>query len=416
MPLYVFIITIGATENIEKTMINKDITPFEVIREEIFSALQEDDYNTFKDANKVIHTRVNQTIIKSKSIIHSHIGYGKRLYNEKSKLNLVQNQSNAFKELNRSRKVELLENELSVSEWTENYIKQYETEKKKKFNWLPSKQTTEKVYRISSVFVRSILSGFVPNGGFKQRSISFCTFTLTEPQKHSDQKIIETFVDFIDHLKKVKNYLIDPITKERTKDEGLKIENYLWRAETQENGNIHFHLISDVFLNQDMLRRTWNNYLQNLGYQYGYGASNVNSLRKDKKNNKIGNVEQYICKYMTKPPLRKAYKNFTKRQLLEVPDFEKYRRPILGKTWGSSKKLLKLEYPKFYGAKATKVFNTLKKNLKEYTNINIPDYIKIFCGDIRKEFKKQTYQLQRELKNHYLMCLQWLYDEIPLTI
>jgi len=397
----------------------RELTPFEIIRDEYFNVEIENNLRYEKaDSDRITKVWLPQTIIKGKSIIHSEIPYQKRRYNEKSKENLIQYESEKedFKELNQLKKIDEINEYKNVENWADTFLGEFKEKKGKEFSRISSKQTTEKIYRISSVFVRSVLSGFVSVRGFKQRSISFVTLTLTESQKHSDKKIIETFVDFIDHLKKVKNYLIDPVTKERTKEEGLKIENYVWRAETQENGNIHFHLIADVFLNQDMLRRVWNNYLEQLGYKYGYGAANVNSLKRDKKSNKIKNVENYLCKYMTKPPLRKKYKHYKRKDLIGIPDSEKYRRPVLGKTWGCSKKLLKLEYPKFYGQKAKEVFYKLKTKLKEYRNINIPEYIKIFTGNVREIFKQQTYQLQRQLKDHYLLCLQWLYDEIPLTI
>ncbi|GAH86291.1 unnamed protein product, partial [marine sediment metagenome] len=41
---------------------------------------------------------------------------------------------------------------------------------------------------------------------------------------------------------------------------------YVWRAEKQENGNIHFHFIVDNFIPWNELRNTWNRIQQNLGY------------------------------------------------------------------------------------------------------------------------------------------------------
>jgi len=394
----------------------KELTPFEIIRNEEFNYQIDNNLRYQRDLNNADNVRLPQVILKNRSLIYSELSYRKRNYNKKSAENLIQNQKQCTKELDKVRKTEEITDYDNINDFTDKFLSQFKETKGKDFKRNASKQTTQKIYKISSVFVRSILSGFVSGRGFKQRSISFCTFTLTEPQKHSDQKIIQTFVDFIDHLKKVKNYLIDPVTKERTKEEGLKIENYLWRAETQENGNIHFHLLSDVFLNQDMLRRVWNNYLQNLGYKYGYGSANVNSLKRDKKNNKIMNVENYLCKYMTKAPLKNKYKHLKRKDLVHLPDEEIYRRPILGKTWGCSKKLLKLEYPKFYGEKARDIFYKLCRKLQEYRNVNIPEYIKIYTGNIRELFRQQSYELQKDLKNHYYLCLQWLYDEIPLTI
>lgn len=387
-------------------------TPFEILREDYFNSLLEDEMKWCRNLDDVgKYTYLNQTMIKPQSIVNFSTRYQRRRYNAKSLDNLVQNQDKSIeKELKVIKTQEKIEN---INEWSNEYVTAYEENKGKKYQGLPSKQVANKIYRTASVFVRSILSGFESVRGFGQRSVTFCTFTITEPQKHSDTELIKTFVDFIDHLKKVNNYIIDPVTKERTKKKALIIENYLWRAETQENGNIHFHLIADTFLNQDMLRRVWNNYLQGLGYKYGYGAANVNSLKRDKKNNKIGNVERYLCKYMTKPPLRNAYKHLKSKDLEGISDVEKYRRPIIGKQWGCSRKLLKLEYPKFYDKSAKEIVRKLKDKLREVKSDNLPEYISVYVGDTRKAFATLDYKIQRQLKEHYLMCLHWLYDEVP---
>ncbi len=394
-------------------------TPFEIIRDENFNYEFQENLKWCKNLDDVAkYTRLPQTIIKSNSIIHLNIPYSKRNYNEKSKQNLKQFEEEVkpeLKELKKIKNIEVLENGNfeSINDFTKYYIKEYEKSKGKKVARVASKQTKNKILQASSVFVKSVISGFISVRGFKQRSISFCTFTLTEPQKHTDEKITQTFIDFIDHLKKVENYIIDPVTKIRTKEKALKLENYLWRSETQENGNIHFHLLADTFLNQDMLRRVWNLYLSKLGYKYGYGASNVNSLKRDKKNNKIKDVEKYLCKYLTKEPLKDKYKGFKRKDLIKLDDSEIYRRPILCKNWGCSRALLKLEYPKFYSKRAKDVFNKLQGKLKEYKNEKVPEYIKIFTGNIKKVILKTDYMIQYWIKEHYNLCYQFLYDEIP---
>ncbi|GAH42212.1 unnamed protein product, partial [marine sediment metagenome] len=45
---------------------------------------------------------------------------------------------------------------------------------------------------------------------------------------------------------------------------------YLWKAEKQKNGRIHFHIITDKFIPWNELRNVWNKHQQTLGYVTGY--------------------------------------------------------------------------------------------------------------------------------------------------
>lgn len=84
--------------------------------------------------------------------------------------------------------------------------------------------------------------------------IAFVTLTLASPQIHSDKQIIEKV------LQPLLNYL----------RKHYKIERYIWRAEKQKNGNLHFHLLIDKFIPYSDLKDRWNQYQQNLGYVTRY--------------------------------------------------------------------------------------------------------------------------------------------------
>jgi hypothetical protein len=49
-----------------------------------------------------------------------------------------------------------------------------------------------------------------------------------------------------------------------------KVKNYLWRAEKQKNGNIHFHILTDKFIPWNELRNVWNRIQNKLGYVDSY--------------------------------------------------------------------------------------------------------------------------------------------------
>ncbi len=117
--------------------------------------------------------------------------------------------------------------------------------------------------------------------------VNFVTLTLSSPQVHSDQEI--------------KSKLLNQFLIECRSTWG--IENYLWRAEPQKNGNIHFHLLTDKFIPWSELRNRWNRIQDKLGYvqrskhfKKGWtpNSTDVHSVRKVRK------LGAYLAKYCTK--------------------------------------------------------------------------------------------------------------------
>lgn len=85
-------------------------------------------------------------------------------------------------------------------------------------------------------------------------SIAFVTLTLPSNQIHSDIEIKEHCLN---------HFLIEVRQK-------WKLRNYVWRAEKQANGNIHFHVLVDKFIPWSELRDTWNRITNKLGYVNRY--------------------------------------------------------------------------------------------------------------------------------------------------
>lgn len=86
-----------------------------------------------------------------------------------------------------------------------------------------------------------VLSGFKMN---------FVTLKLPSAQRHSS--------DFI-----TKNCLNQLITELSSK---WGFKNYVWRLEYQKNGNLHYHIATDVFIDFYWLRSTWNRILNKFDY------------------------------------------------------------------------------------------------------------------------------------------------------
>lgn len=83
---------------------------------------------------------------------------------------------------------------------------------------------------------------------------AFMTFTLPSKQVHPTAEITR---DCFNSL----------LTSLRTR---FKMENYVWRLEFQQNGNVHYHLVTDTYVDYYELRRIWNATLAKKGYVQAY--------------------------------------------------------------------------------------------------------------------------------------------------
>jgi hypothetical protein len=117
--------------------------------------------------------------------------------------------------------------------------------------------------------------------------VNFITLTLASRQIHEDSEI--------------KSKLLHQFLIEAKKRWGLV--NYVWKAERQMNGNLHFHILSDKFIPWLELRNCWNRIQNKLGYIDRFNlnsrtrqpnSTDVHSLRK------VSNVYSYVTKYMLK--------------------------------------------------------------------------------------------------------------------
>lgn len=86
--------------------------------------------------------------------------------------------------------------------------------------------------------------------------VTFVTVTLASKQVHSDNEIKSKCLNqLLTELRQVYN-----------------MKHYIWRAEKQKNGNIHFHILTNVFIPQDKLCSMWNRIQNKLGYVDRYSS------------------------------------------------------------------------------------------------------------------------------------------------
>jgi hypothetical protein len=193
-----------------------------------------------------------------------------------------------------------------------------------------------------------------------QFRLSFVTLTLPSPQIHSDNQIKRDFLNsFLIEIQRYHN-----------------VTNFLWRAEKQGNGNIHFHIILDTFIGYNDIRNRWNRIINKLGYvdryqermkkfySEGYQVrkdllSNWNEQAQRKSYNvnvktdfqnpnstdvhsirKILNLKAYFSKYLTKNSIERNEEN--KEESIDNANYQENDSESniqQGRVWGASRKL-----------------------------------------------------------------------------
>lgn len=101
--------------------------------------------------------------------------------------------------------------------------------------------------------------------------------------------------------------------------------SYVWKAELQQRGAIHYHIATNTFMHYQLIRDKWNVYQKKAGFLDSYAKVNghfrpnstdVHSIHK------VGNIEAYLTKYLVKDGGGK----------------------IAGKTWDCSRNLKQAKY------------------------------------------------------------------------
>lgn len=131
----------------------------------------------------------------------------------------------------------------------------------------------------------------------KKSRLTFLTVTLPMPQIHTDETIKKVILN--NFLNKLRYYKKD-----------LK---YIWRAESQKNQNIHFHLIMNLYIDKKICDRLWHDSLELLGYITSYYNKKKSRYPPTNRIEYVYTARKivgYATKYITK---RIEYRNITGR-------------------------------------------------------------------------------------------------------
>jgi hypothetical protein len=90
--------------------------------------------------------------------------------------------------------------------------------------------------------------------------MAFLTLTLPSTQKHPTAFITKNLLN---------QFLVE--MRSRT-----GMANYVWRLEFQKNGNVHYHLVTDTYLDYFFALKVWNRICGNFGYVAPYTSKHEN--------------------------------------------------------------------------------------------------------------------------------------------
>lgn len=173
--------------------------------------------------------------------------------------------------------------------------------------------------------------------------LNFITLTLPSKQRHSD--------DFI------KREMLVPFIQWLTKTQGAYM--WLWKAEAQCNGNIHFHITTHVFVHWKSIRAKWNYICAKHGYvkMFQDGSNDkgdaATQVKAAKNPNQVGGyLSKYIGKddrYKVAPRKMKKRKWKLLRKKLKssnvfvTSEASPFKRWINGRLWACSNNIASVE-------------------------------------------------------------------------
>ncbi len=240
---------------------------------------------------------------------------------------------------------------------------------KKNSSGFLSKGSRKRIKMLTNWFVHLNRKRKVKGAGYPWK-VAFVTLTLSKPQG-----------DITDQY--LKRYLLNGFLKELKRKAGKAVQ-YIWRAEKQQNGNLHFHLIIDCFFDKDELRGIWNN-LQRVHGFLEPGETAPSTEIKGIKSRK--QLAVYISKYVSK----------------EADN----AKPVGGRLWQCSRPVSRLRGINcgthlididwsFYEKIKTGCFGPVKVIDREHAQIVMFDVFNFFHSKV-KNFIKESFELMQSI-------------------
>ncbi|MCD9609790.1 rolling circle replication-associated protein [Tenacibaculum maritimum] len=234
--------------------------------------------------------------------------------------------------------------------------------------------------------------------------LAFVTLTLPYAQMHTDAVLRCSLIKFIDNLRKT-----------------YGVEHYVWKAEAQKNGNIHFHLIIDKYIDMDDIKRLWNKQLSKLGYIqkyaekrrkegfiykpfYMYKGVKVKSKKSYEEQKKYFEYEKSIgfsSPYSTEIKSLKDVSDTSAYIMKYMDKLELDKRPIIGKIWGCSNETKRLSYPKI--SECDPLFQRVMQMISKssFKLVLKDDFFSVHAGKVHDVLKSSYTDIWSCVKSHY---------------
>lgn len=186
-----------------------------------------------------------------------------------------------------------------VKEYTRDQLKtlgrniSLENLKKCKDTWKLSRQSITKIR--DSI---QILHQLAPTRTIKRNSVviikkfktSFITLTMPQSQTCTDIEMKAALNLFLSNLR-----------------QSCQLENYVWKAELQQNGNIHFHLVIDKYVHHMAIRYYWNKALDSIGQLQDYTTKFQSMSLANYTAHRLALSASYQSSPPTQEQIKKAY-------------------------------------------------------------------------------------------------------------
>lgn len=262
-----------------------------------------------------------------------------------------------------------------------------------------SKKKLSKIIDTWTYAVQSQMKSIKKPKSLIWQHLTFVTLTLSSKQKHTDNYI----------KRKMLNHFIIQLSRKH------KVKNYVWKAETQGNGNIHFHLLIDTAIHYSHINKKWND----IQSTYGYIQPFTEKFQKMNKNeyHEYRNQNKKVSRTKT----LKAYKihkeqNWTQPNSTDIHSLQKIKkisqyigkyitknntsRKLEGRIWGITDKLRELDYYKFeIDDRHLEFIENLRWQQKIITFKG--DYYEVFTGDINKIIKRDHPEISFKIQQQY---------------
>jgi hypothetical protein len=204
-----------------------------------------------------------------------------------------------------------------------------------------------------------------------RRFITFVTLTLPSKQQDTDRVIKNCILyPFIDSIQRL-----------------YDVKNYVWKAEKQKNGNVHFHLVIDKYIRHELIRHQWNYHLEKKQYVTKYAEKRmidhkieIDFLNKFQPNANVNNTHGNIT------ALAMAYQKSGKLSTSACDTVNRF-----------SSYLKKIKRPTTFAQVKARIMADFRSgfNSPNSTDIHAPEKIKNLTAYVVKIFSKEQRQIKR---------------------